>query len=86
MSLQNAAYALNELAAGREPDPDRVLRGVTALDPLTNRPDCDLALLEAASTLDLYLTQGVRPYQLGEPRRNRARYLASAVQWAIDGG
>ena len=85
MTLRNAVVALNDLSAGREPDPQRAALGVSALDPLLNRPDCDLALLEAASTLDLYLAQGIGPYQ-SEARRNRARFLAEAVHRAIDRG
>ena len=85
MSLQNAVYALNELGAGWEPDPRRVSLGVAALDPLLGQAECNVALLEAASTLDLYLAQGIGPYQ-SEPRRARARYLAAAVHRAIDRG
>ena len=83
MTLQNAVYALNELSAGREPDPTRVSLAVEAVDSLLNAVDCDLALFEAASTLDLYLAQGIGPYR-SKARRTRAIYLAAAVHRAID--
>ena len=82
MALHNAVYALNELGAGREPEPKRVSLGVSALDPLLSKPECELVLLEAASTLDLYLAQGIGPYR-SEPRRARASFLAAAVHRAI---
>ena len=82
MSLQNAVHSLNELSAGRPPDPKRVSMGVTALDSLLIQEDCELALVEASATLNLYLAQGIRPYHL-ESRRSRARFLAEAVHRAI---
>lgn len=83
MTLRNAVYALNELGAGRDPDRQRVVLGVAALDPLLEAVDCEMALLEAASTLDVYLDHGIGPYR-SEPRRVRARFLAAAVHRAIE--
>lgn len=85
MTLRYAVQSLNELSAGRAPDSMRVVLGVKALDPLLSRADCDLALVEAASTLNLYLAQGIGPYQ-SECVRSRASYSAQAVHRAIDRG
>ena len=84
MTLRNAVHALNELSAGRKPDSMRVVLGVRALDSLLGPKDCDLALVEASATLNLYLAQGIGPYRT-EARRIRAKYLAEAVHRAISG-
>ena len=58
MSLLDAAYALDELAAGRFPDPDRTLRGLLALDPLLLASGREQALHDAAATLELLVATG----------------------------
>ncbi len=82
MTLTNAADALDELAAGRIPDPKRISLGVFALDPLLAQADCDPALVEDAATLELFLAQGIAPYHSAD-RRTRASQLAAAVREAV---
>jgi hypothetical protein len=58
MSLNDAAYALDELAAGRKPERPRLLSGALALDTLCHQGDADRALLDAAAGLRIIAAGG----------------------------
>ena len=85
MSLLDAAYALDELAAGRFPDPDRTLRGLLALDPLLLASGREQALHDAAATLELLVATG-GTVSLFAAARTRAGAMADAVRRAIEHG
>ena len=78
MSLIDAAYALDEQAAGRMPDHRRLLLGALALDTLMNRGCADRDIRDAAAGLK-YLAEG-GTLDLDESGRQRAGYLANRVR------
>jgi hypothetical protein len=85
MTLLDAANALDEVAAGRAPDPMQVVRGLHALDPLLERAGCEEILREAAATLELIVANGASN-GLSSAARLRARAMASAVRRAMSNG
>ena len=78
MSLIDAAYALDEQAAGRMPEPKRLLLGALALDTLVNTGDVDRDVLDAATGLKRVATGGT--LDLDASGRRRAEYLADRVR------
>jgi hypothetical protein len=78
MSLADAAYALEELAAGRAPDRARLLAGALALDTLALRGATDHDLLDAAAGLKIQATDSA--LDLDEAGRRRATQLAERVR------
>ena len=78
--LSDAASALDDLAAGTQPDRARVIAGALALDTLTRttRPSRDLQ--DAAAGLQIIATGG--SLDLDDAGRLRARQLAEAVRQA----
>jgi hypothetical protein len=82
MTLLDAAYALDELAAGRIPDRERLAAGVRALDSvrMTETP-IDRALLDAAN--ELHLVLGGATLDLTKTGRARVAYWADAVRRII---
>jgi hypothetical protein len=79
MTLLDAAYALDELAAGRTPDRARLLAGARALDGVRVEigPD-DRELLDA--TNELYLVAGGATVDRTKGGRARAAAWADAVR------
>jgi hypothetical protein len=79
MTLLDAAYALDELAAGRSPDRARLLAGARALDSVrvTGEP-ADRDLLDAAN--ELHLVAGGATVDLTRRGRARAAAWAEAVR------
>lgn len=79
MTLLDAVYALDELAAGRAPDRMRLLAGARALGGLrvTGSP-ADRALLDAANELHLVASGGT--IDLTKSGRARAAVWAEAVR------
>ena len=85
MSLTDAAYALDELAAGRTPAQSRAVRGLHALDELILQGGCEQALRDAAATLELYVaTGGVISIFAGA--RSRAAEMAVAIRQFLKDG
>ena len=82
MTLDNAVYALEELAAGRIPDQYRALRGLNALDPILLRSGCEQDVYEAAELLELLVATGGNAEMLRE-YRTRAAAMAAAVRHFI---
>ena len=79
MTLLDAAYALDELAAGRTPDRARLLAGVRALDKVRAEDTAAVAhLLEAAAELHLVADGGT--VNLTNNGRARCKVLAAAVR------
>jgi hypothetical protein len=75
VTLLDAAYALDELAAGRTPDRARLLAGVQALDSVrVEGTPADRDLLDAATELHLV----ARGATVDLTKRGRAR----AAAWA----
>ena len=85
MSLANAVYALEELAEGRIPDQDRVLRGLNALDPFLLQSGRDQDLHDAASMLELLLATGGAASMLTEARSRAAAMAAAVRRLMVDG-
>lgn len=83
MTLLDAAYALDELAAGRIPDRTRLAAGARALDGvrMTETP-IDRALLDAAN--ELHLVLGGATLDLTKNGRARAAAWAEATRRMID--
>ena len=83
MTLLDAAYALDELAAGRSPDRTRLTAGVQALDGvrMTETP-IDRALLDAAN--ELHLVLGGSKLDITKNGRARAAAWAEAVRRMLD--
>ncbi len=78
MTLLDAAYALDELAAGRIPDRARLLAGAQALDRVrVEATFADRDLLDAAAELH-GAVKGV--LDLSENGRARSQVLAAAVR------
>jgi hypothetical protein len=77
MSLLDAAYALDELAAGRSPDRKRLLAGAQALDKACTH-SVDQELLGAAAELNLVAAGGT--VNLAKRGRTRAEDWAAAVR------
>jgi hypothetical protein len=82
MTLLDASYALDELAAGRTPDRTRLLAGVRALGSvrMTGTP-VDRELLDAANELHLVVSGGT--VSLTKNGRARAAVWAEAVRRII---
>lgn len=78
MTLHNAAYALDELAAGRMPERARLVAGALALDSPRLRGEADPKLLDAAPGLEMLATGGT--LDLSADGRARAALLATAVR------
>ena len=78
MSLIDAAYALDEQAAGRPPDRRRLLLGALALDTLVSRGGADRDIMDAAAGLRRLVEGGT--LELAESGRQRARHLADHVR------
>ena len=84
MTLPDAAYALDELAAGRVPDLARALSGLLSLDPLLLRGG-NQELHDASATLELLVATGGTA-NLFTTARERAGAMAAAVRRKIDRG
>jgi hypothetical protein len=79
VTLLDAAYALDELAAGRAPDRARLLAGVQALDSLrVEGGPADRDLLDAAT--ELHLVAGGATVDLTKRGRARAATWAEVVR------
>lgn len=79
MTLLDAAYALDELAAGRTPDRPRLLAGVRALDSVrVEGAGTDRDLLDAA--VELHLIARGATVDLTKRGRARAAVWAEAVR------
>ncbi|WP_258187830.1 hypothetical protein [Trinickia symbiotica] len=76
--LLEAAYALEELAAGRQPVRERLLAGALALDTLMQRGQLDRDLQDAALGLKAVATGGT--LELDARGRRRAGVLAGQVR------
>ena len=55
MTLFDAAYELEELAAGQPPDPGRLRRGLRALAHYLKQADCNSRLQDASFSLEMLL-------------------------------
>jgi hypothetical protein len=78
MTLHDAAYALDELAAGRMPERARLIAGALALDSLRLQGEADRELLDAAAGVEMLATGGT--LDLSAEGRARAALLAAAVR------
>lgn len=78
--LLDAATVLEDQAAGRRPDPARVISGALALDTLCAEGAADRDIRDAAAGLHLLATG--RGFDLDETGRVRAAHLAEAVRKA----
>jgi hypothetical protein len=76
--LLDAAYALDEQAAGRQPDRARLLAGAVTLDTLFRRGVLDRDLQDAALGLERLVTAGA--WELDRTGRLRAAELATRVR------
>ena len=76
--LLDAAYALDEQAAGRDPELSRVLSGAITLDTLSRRRALDADLQEAAFCLERVVTES--NWNLDAEGRARAATLASMTR------
>ncbi|RZF24225.1 hypothetical protein EVC45_40020 [Paraburkholderia sp. UYCP14C] len=76
--LLDAAYALDEQAAGRKPMLSRVLTGAITLDTLFRRGELDADLQDAALCLERVVTVGM--WHLDAGGRARAANLASITR------
>jgi hypothetical protein len=76
--LLEAAYALEEQAAGRVPVRERLVAGALVLDKLRQRGQLDRELLGAAHGLNIVATGGT--LELDSKLRQRAGVLARAVR------
>ena len=85
MSLADAAFCLDELAAGRVPDMEQALQGLLSLDPLILGAKCEHALMDAAATLELLVATG-GTVDLFTSGRTRAIEMAAAVRRAMGPG
>jgi hypothetical protein len=81
MTLHDAAYALDDLAAGRMPERARLVAGALALDSLRLRGEADRELLDAASRLEVLATGGT--LDLSADGRAGAALWAAAVRRAM---
>jgi hypothetical protein len=76
--LLDAAYALEEQAAGRNPELSRALSGAITLDTLFRRNALDADLQDAALILEGIVTEGARHLDAGG--RSRAAELAAITR------
>ena len=81
-ALQQAAAALEAVAAGRTPDRTTLLIATLSLDALCARGLADRELLDAAAGLKTIATGGT--LELDEGGRRRARVLAAHVRELAD--
>jgi len=77
IGLRDAAYALEEQAAGRTPELSRLLSGTITLDTLFRRRSLDPDLQDAALGLEQLAREG--SYYLDSQGRKRAAALAAKV-------
>jgi len=84
VTVADAVYALDEIAAGRTPERSRLLAGALALDTISLRGDASRDVLDAAAGLELLATG--RELELDEAGRKRAAHLAKAVAMINDEG
>ena len=85
MGLEDAVYALDELAAGRVIDLGRAMQGLLAVDLLLLAGGREQALHDAAATLELLVATG-GTVSLFVSARARASLMAAAVRRAIEHG
>jgi hypothetical protein len=78
IGLLDAAYALDEQAAGRNPELSRVLSGAITLDTLFRRRALDSDLQDAALRLERVVTEGT--WHLDADGRVRAANLAAMTR------
>ena len=76
--LVDAAYSLEEQAAGRNLELSRVLFGAIALDTLFRRNALDTDLQDAALLLERFVTRGT--WHLDAGGKSRAARLATIVR------
>jgi hypothetical protein len=76
--LLDAAYALDEQAAGRKPEISRALSGAITLDTLFRRRALDADLQDAALCLERVVSEGT--WHLDAGGRARAANLASITR------
>lgn len=81
--LRDAAYALDEQAAGRQPERARLLAGAVTLDTLFRRGALDRDLQDAALGLERLVTAGA--WELDGAGRVRAAELATRVRMLAEG-
>ena len=82
MTLLDAAYALDEFAAGRTPDRGRLLAGVRALDAVRAEDTAAVRdLLDAAAELHLVATE--RCGGISEVRRGARLMHPQAINRAL---
>ena len=82
MTLLDAAYALDELAANKMPDLERALQGLLSLDPLLLSDGHEQVIHDAAATLELLVATG-GSVSLFVAGGSRARAMADAVRRVI---
>ena len=87
--LRDAAYALDEQAAGRVPELSRLLSGAITLDTLFRRRALDADLQDAALSLERMVREDT--LKLPEQERVRSGALAEKVRaladsYVADGG
>lgn len=81
MTLLDAAYSLEELAAGRVPERSRLLAGALALDTLKLRGEASRDILDAAAGLEILARGGVLEFDaIGRTRA--AQFAVVARQLA----
>ena len=85
MSLDDAAYALDELAAGRTPVQSRAVFGLHALNRLILAGDREQALRDAAATLELHIATRGR-ISIFAGARSRAAEMAAAIRQYLKEG
>lgn len=78
LGLLDAAYALDEQAAGRNPELSRVLSGAITLDTLFRRGALDPDMQDAALCLERVVTEGA--WHLDAGGRSRTASLASMTR------
>ena len=79
MTLFDAAYELEELAAGRPADPGRLRRGLRALAPYLKQANCDPRLQDASFLLEKFLLSSIT-LDRSTTGLARANDLAAAVR------
>lgn len=85
MTLEDAAYALDELAASRAPDPDRTIARASFLGSLVTCCGREQALHDAAATLQLLVATG-GTVDMFATARTRAGAMADAIRRVIEHG
>jgi len=80
--LRDAAYSLDEQAAGRTPELSRLLSGTITLDTLFRRRALDPDLQDAALSLERIVRQSA--FKFDEQERTRAAELAEKMRILAD--